>query len=210
MSECPNCQRLQAIIESRDRDLDAQDVGIGYEVLQRREAKAYLTRLLAQYDPTCVPMDGLIGLCTQIDNAIERLEAENAAFTIAADVWAKQRPVFHREMARLIRQRDTLEAENAALRSDRSQLGELVEQWKRYARPADDAYSNGCATAFGECADALDGAATKPISMFSPHNVPAEHAMIGATLDALAAGISVEALRAAVEESKNDPGNMVG
>lgn len=40
-------------------------------------------------------------------------------------------------------------------------LRELVEKWRRYAAPSNsalDAYSNGCVTAFGECADELAAA----------------------------------------------------
>jgi len=38
-----------------------------------KEAREYLGRLLVHYHPTCVPLDDLMGVCTQIDNVMTAL-----------------------------------------------------------------------------------------------------------------------------------------
>lgn len=181
MSECPNCQRLQAIIESRDRDLDAQDVALGYEVLQGREAKAYLTSLLAQYDPTCVPMDGLIGLCTQIDTVMTVREDKPMSPLNAPQAATLSVDPIH----------DGDEGEGPLESTDIFITGPGLSVLINVPATGEPVTYHGRLGA-----EAHSGT----IPQTPSHNVPAEHAMIGATLDALAAGISVEDLRAAAEE----------
>lgn len=54
---------------------------------ERDEARDYLARLFVAYAPECIPLPGLLGVCTQIDNLLVGFRDCRAALRAVVEAW---------------------------------------------------------------------------------------------------------------------------